>query len=212
MRSVEFIIHPRQGSEIMPLRSSLLMGDPRLEKAAAGGPSVKSLPVVEPTEAVQRIQMALYSLSYVFFHSFSNNEPDGLFGPDTHAAVVDFQKANFKNQPDQWDGRVGAHTLGKLDSALRYVELGSDVAARSSFVPTRSPAGKPGPKPLPPAPKPRLESKRIAVDTDAQTLQAFVGNRLIYDWDCVTGDSGHPTDPGPHHVLNKILSLPEQNL
>jgi lipoprotein-anchoring transpeptidase ErfK/SrfK len=196
----------------MPLKSAYLAGDVRLEQAAAGGPSIKPLPVHEPLETVRRIQIALRRLTYVFFHSFKGDEPDGLFGPDTKRTVVHFQRAVFIGQSAEWDGRLGKKTLAKLDAALLSYGA-SDVA--NIFEPLRGPAAlaqysvkevillsksHPGPRPKP---TPKAEVKSIKVDTDAQTVHAFLGDRLIYNFDCVPGDSDHPTDPGTHTIFRK---------
>jgi hypothetical protein len=200
----------------MPLKSPYLAGDVRLEQAAAGGPSIKPLPVHEPLETVQRIQLALRRLTYVFFHSFEGDQPDGLFGPDTKRTAVHFQRAVFIGRPTEWDGRLGKKTLAKLDQAL--LSYGAPDAA-NIFEPMRAPAAfaphgvkkiipvlkpqpAPGPKPHP-KPIPKAEVKSIKVDTDAQTVHAFLGGRLIYNFDCVTGDSAHPTDPGTHTIFRK---------
>jgi hypothetical protein len=198
----------------MPLLHPSLAGDTRLEAAAAGGPSVKPLPFTEPQGAVRRIQLALHRLSYVFFESFSDGEPDGLFGPDTLSAVINFQRAEFWNQPGQWDGRVGRNTLARLDAALlAYSMSEAGVGSRDLLMPVRGPSKgptlpvKPRPKGGPsPRPGPQVEgAKRIWVNTDRQILEALLGNkRCIYRFDCVTGDSGHPTDPGFHKVINKL--------
>jgi hypothetical protein len=176
----------------MQLLSPLLLGDERIEQAASGGPSIKPRPVVEPIESIRRIQLALQELSYVFFDSFSDDLPDGIYGPDTHAAVVDFQRASFKYQPAEWDGHLGPNTLAKLDAALLYVATTPDTLRLS-----RRPTSKPAPPPR------HNKSKKIVVDTSAQTLNAFIGTLCIYDWDCVCGDSDHPTDPGVHTIFRK---------
>jgi lipoprotein-anchoring transpeptidase ErfK/SrfK len=46
-------------------------------------------------------------------------------------------------------------------------------------------------------------AKRIEVDIASQTLSAFDNGKLIYKLDCITGDSGHPTDRGTFHVFLK---------
>jgi lipoprotein-anchoring transpeptidase ErfK/SrfK len=194
----------------MPLLSYLLAGDQRLEQAASGGPSIKPQPFTEPKETIRRIQMALCELSYVFFKSFRDGVPDGVFGPDTRDAVVHFQHAQFPGQQNEWDGRLGRKTLAKLDEALLYLNTNADIPILSSseFKPVRGPAApKPPPKPVPkppPAPRPSAaRDKRIEINTDNQTLRAFLGKLLVYDFDCVTGDSSHPTDPGNHTIFRK---------
>lgn len=45
--------------------------------------------------------------------------------------------------------------------------------------------------------------KRIVVDLQSQTLQAFDGPSSVYSFDCVTGDTDHPTTPGSFKILRK---------
>ena len=45
--------------------------------------------------------------------------------------------------------------------------------------------------------------KRIAVDLAEQQLSAYEGNKLVYRFNCVTGDNQHPTDPGTFRVIWK---------
>jgi peptidoglycan hydrolase-like protein with peptidoglycan-binding domain len=103
----------------MTLKSDILAGSPRLELAASGGPSVK-MGTHEP-EAVKRIQNALLALGFPMPISFPNGpsgEPDGIFGQETYKAVIAFQRREFPQQPGEWDGRVGRHTLARMDELL----------------------------------------------------------------------------------------------
>src|SRR3546814_14039056 len=64
---------------------SILLGSPRLDIAAAGGPSVKKRPPDDDPDAIRRIQRALVELGFPFPKSFpggASGEPDGLFGPE----------------------------------------------------------------------------------------------------------------------------------
>ena len=45
--------------------------------------------------------------------------------------------------------------------------------------------------------------KRIEVDLGGQTLKAFERTKLIFSFDCVTGDDSHPTDRGVFHIFRK---------
>src|SRR5260370_24948819 len=102
----------------MLLMSEILSGNSRLEEAARGGPTIKECSVKEDADTVWRIQTALAYLSYVMTKSFPNgpfSDPDGIFGQETEDIVRVFQQTNFLNQPREWDGRVGAKTLTKLD-------------------------------------------------------------------------------------------------
>src|SRR3546814_2568144 len=65
---------------------SILLGSPRLDIAAAGGPSVKKRPPDDDPDAIRRIQHALVELGFPLPKSFpggASGEPDGLFGPET---------------------------------------------------------------------------------------------------------------------------------
>src|SRR3546814_4534099 len=108
---------------------SILLGSPRLDIAAAGGPSVKKRPPDDDPDAIRRIQHALVELGFPLPKSFpggASGEPDGLFGPETFNAVHAFQKREFPGQYGQWDGRVGKNTLAKM-SAKRSEEHTSEL-------------------------------------------------------------------------------------
>ena len=100
------------------LRSRILSGNPRLENAAVGGPSIKRRPPDDDSDAVQRIQRALREIGYTMSLSFKTGDADGKFGDETFRAVQDFQRHAFPDQPGQWDGRVGRNTLAQMDNAL----------------------------------------------------------------------------------------------
>ena len=106
----------------MPLRSTILSGNPRLEQAAhAGGPSVKPGPPHDDVDAVMRIQRALVALGFALPLSFPNGpdaDPDGIYGSETRQAVVAFQKRVFPNAFSEWDGRTGTKTLTEMDRLL----------------------------------------------------------------------------------------------
>ncbi|NZA28593.1 peptidoglycan-binding protein [Luteimonas sp. SJ-92] len=105
----------------MALKSTTLAGSARLEQAAAGGPSVKKGPPHDVADAVGRIQRALVQLGYPMPKSFPGypaGEPDGIFGAETHATVLAFQKQAFAKEYSQWDGRVGRNTLARMDERL----------------------------------------------------------------------------------------------
>ncbi|WP_404979011.1 L,D-transpeptidase [Bosea sp. BE125] len=46
-------------------------------------------------------------------------------------------------------------------------------------------------------------SKRIEVNLMAQRLRALDSNKLIFEFDCISGDSAHPTNKGIFHVMWK---------
>ncbi len=98
----------------MALRHPILAGNMRLQRAAAGPPSVKPQPSLEDPDAVRRIQQALAQLGF-----FANGaDLPGVFGSGTTAAVVAFQRSAFPTDGGQWDGLVGRGTLAKLDARL----------------------------------------------------------------------------------------------
>ncbi len=103
------------------LKSDILAGSPRLERAASGGPPVKMPPPVDEPDAVKRIQKGLVALDFRMQISFPNGpggEPDGIFGHETYQTVIAFQRREFPKEPGQWDGRVGRFTLGRMDELL----------------------------------------------------------------------------------------------
>jgi peptidoglycan hydrolase-like protein with peptidoglycan-binding domain len=120
----------------MPLQSSILAGNARLEQAHAGGPSVKPGPPHDDVDAVRRIQRALVALGFSLPLSFPNGpnaDPDGIYGSETRQAVVAFQKRAFPNSFSEWDGRTGTKTLTAMDGLL--------PAAGGGIVPAQFPVG-----------------------------------------------------------------------
>jgi len=96
------------------LRHPILAGNMRLQRAAAGPPSVKPQPALEDPDAVRRIQQALAQLGF-----FADGaDLPGVFGSGTSAAVVAFQQSAFPADSSQWDGFVGRNTLARLDARL----------------------------------------------------------------------------------------------
>jgi peptidoglycan hydrolase-like protein with peptidoglycan-binding domain len=103
----------------MTLKSDILAGNPRLELAASGGPSVKI--GEHDADAVKRIQTALVALGFpmrVSFPDGPNGAPDGIYGQETSQAVNAFQRREFPKKPGEWDGRAGRNTLGRMDELL----------------------------------------------------------------------------------------------
>lgn len=45
--------------------------------------------------------------------------------------------------------------------------------------------------------------KRIAVNLEEQTVQAFEDDQQVYDFICVSGDDDHPTDKGVFKIFRK---------
>ncbi|KVN71333.1 hypothetical protein WM03_23510 [Burkholderia ubonensis] len=46
-------------------------------------------------------------------------------------------------------------------------------------------------------------AKRIVVDLSNQRVEAFEGAARVFRFDCVTGDSEHPTDRGAFRIMRK---------
>ncbi|WP_107313902.1 L,D-transpeptidase [Burkholderia metallica] len=46
-------------------------------------------------------------------------------------------------------------------------------------------------------------AKSIVVDLSGQSVQAFDGAATVFRFDCVTGDSEHPTDRGAFRIMRK---------
>ena len=70
---------------------------------------------------MKRIQNALLALGFPMPTSFPNGpagEPDGIFGQETFNTVIAFQRREFPDKPAEWDGRVGRHTLDRMDELL----------------------------------------------------------------------------------------------
>lgn len=51
--------------------------------------------------------------------------------------------------------------------------------------------------------KRRQHAKLIEVDLSSQTMRALEGGKTIFTFDCVTGSTDHPTEPGQFRILNK---------
>jgi peptidoglycan hydrolase-like protein with peptidoglycan-binding domain len=102
----------------MALQSATLSGNPRLEAVSNGAPSVKKQPPADDPDAVKAIQRALVELGHPLPVSFQSGDADGIFGNETHNAVIAFQKKAFPGQWQEWDGRVGQKTLAKMDERL----------------------------------------------------------------------------------------------
>lgn len=106
----------------MALASSLLSPSRRLLQVSEGGQPVRPAPPHDDADAVKRLQKALRSLTgHPMAKTFPNgatSEPDGKYGQETFDAVIAFQKKAFPTDPREWDGRVGAKTLAKMDAKL----------------------------------------------------------------------------------------------
>jgi lipoprotein-anchoring transpeptidase ErfK/SrfK len=46
-------------------------------------------------------------------------------------------------------------------------------------------------------------AKVIKIDLAQQTVETYLGSELVHHFDCVSGDDGHPTDPGMFAIMRK---------
>lgn len=64
----------------------------------------------------------------------------GIYGPKTKAAVIQFQKKQFPNDPKEWDGIVGPKTTAELDKLVTVddfdskIDFGTNVPGSSTYV------------------------------------------------------------------------------
>lgn len=131
----------------MALNNPLLSGSNRLRQVSDGGPIIKAAPPHDDADAVQRLQIALRTLTKnpmpQTFVNGPTKPPDGKFGIETQNTVIAFQKIAFPKEPREWDGRVGPKTIKKMDEMLPKGGGGGGGVV-------------PVPPPLPPAPIPPL--------------------------------------------------------
>jgi len=97
------------------LLSPPLRGNARLQQAANNPKTPIAWPETSP--AVAKLQSALIQLGYTLPSSTrKRGEPDGIFGPETKAALKRFQE-DYKLTND---GMAGPDSLGEMDSLLLY--------------------------------------------------------------------------------------------
>src|SRR5882672_1917746 len=145
----------------MTLKSAAFRGNPRLEHAAGNNPPMAQ---GESGHAVALVQGALITLNYKLPISITKKHgaPDGIFGAETKAAVIAFQKDHTLKD----DGIVGQKTITTLDSLL---PLPTTPKPKKPIPP---PPVKPAPKPItPPSPGPSKPpsipvSKDFKIGTD----------------------------------------------
>ena len=121
----------------MTFKSHILEGNPRLDQAATGGPSVKRAPPHDDPDAIKRIQRALMALGYSLPRSSPDGpygEPDGIYGEEVFTVVSQFQRRVFPNDFREWDGRTGKHTLAEMDELLKNASLAFEAKERDQWL------------------------------------------------------------------------------
>jgi hypothetical protein len=98
---------------VVALQNPLLARSSRIAAASRNAPPMRA---GSQGEAVVRLQLALIVVGESLSRTTRDQSriPDGIWGPETQAAVRDFQRSAGLVA----DGIVGAKTLGKLDSTL----------------------------------------------------------------------------------------------
>jgi peptidoglycan hydrolase-like protein with peptidoglycan-binding domain len=92
----------------MPLSSPRFNRDAGLLAAVKNQPPLK---VGAKGQSVKILQQALLDLGIALPRSTKTGRPDGIFGPETEAALKAFQRANSLKA----DGIAGTLTLSRLD-------------------------------------------------------------------------------------------------
>lgn len=119
----------------MAFTARRFQGVQRLDAASNNSPPFKQR---ETGEAVEILQQALIDLGFPMPRSTSKSAvPDGIYGPETEAAVRAFQAANGLVQ----DGEAGRNTLARLDQiftaseALARTKMTAEANAPAPFNP-----------------------------------------------------------------------------
>lgn len=117
----------------MTLVCGRLSGNPDIVKASMNAPPLKQ---GARGEGVRVLQLALIDLGTPMPRSTAGGSalPDGIFGAETHAAVLNFQRLNGLMA----DGIVGTQTLQRLDMLLA---ARGTAAARSASARGDKPRG-----------------------------------------------------------------------
>ncbi len=125
----DFTLTDCPGDVVYPLRTTMLRVRPDTPVPPTGGDPVSTLPVLREG----MVSYDVLTLRALLFERFLSERfdpavtpEDGshllLFGwlrdrqftPDLKADVTDYQKWRFPDQPDEWDGIVGAKTWAQL--------------------------------------------------------------------------------------------------
>jgi murein L,D-transpeptidase YcbB/YkuD len=117
----------------MTLVCGRLSGNPDIVKASMNAPPMK---LGAQGEGVKVLQLALMDLGMPMPRSTANGSalPDGIFGSETHAAVISFQKTNGLMA----DGIAGMQTIGRLDQLLA---IRGTTSARTAALRGEKPKG-----------------------------------------------------------------------
>ena len=93
------------------MRTRRLGSDQQLQKAAA---NVSLLSIGSNGSGVAQVQDLLASIGFKLPRSMKKKGADGKFGPETQAAVMEFQRRNGLKA----DGIVGPKTIDKLEQTI----------------------------------------------------------------------------------------------
>lgn len=103
----------------MALKSRLFAGNQQLALIEQRRLTLKTNSPTNNREAIALVQSALIALGHPMPSSTrKTGSPDGIYGPESMNAVINFQHKAFPASPGEWDGKVGPKTLTALDAAL----------------------------------------------------------------------------------------------
>lgn len=124
----------------MALRSQRFINNQRIQRAATNSPPLKK---VETSDAVKLLQKALIDLGLLMPKSTKGgaSAPDGIFGDETQATVMRFQREEGLLA----DGIAGKKTLERLDEiwAARESRVPRPVTASDWSASTHRKGGEP---------------------------------------------------------------------
>lgn len=151
---------------------------------------------------------AMNAVAYAVGHNLVFGK--GQYSPETHAGrrLVAHELAHSIQQgPQALNNTFVQREMAAGDPEVEQEVIGAGAtvqAAAQEAVDLAAPAkGKKKPKPK----KPARPQHQIAVDIAKQTVTAFDGSKVFGKFDCVAGDSSHPTPKSPKgkpfHILSK---------